>query len=80
MATLKPRVNVPFDPASYAELKALAEGEGCSLSEQVRSMVLEMLELIEDRALASAAAARRPTLRKGLSHGRIWGRSPRKRQ
>lgn len=80
MATVKPRVNVPFDPASYAELKALAAGGGCSLSEQVRSMVLEMLKVIEDRALASAATARRRTIGKGLSHGRIWGRHGRKRR
>lgn len=80
MATVKPRINVPFDPASYGEIKALAADQGCSLSEQVRSMVLEMLELIEDRALASAAGARRRTLRKGLSHGQVWGGQKRKRR
>jgi len=76
MATLKPRVNVPFDRASHAELSALAAQRGCSLSEQVRSMVLEMLDLMEDRALASAAAARRRTLRGrlALSHDQVWGR------
>ncbi len=76
MATTKPRVNVPFDRASHAELSALAAEKGCSLSEQVRSMVLEMLDLMEDRALASAAAGRRRTFRgkRALSHQQAWSR------
>ena len=79
MATVKPRVNVPFDRTSYAELEALATERGCSLSHQVRTMVLEMLELLEDRALASAAAGRRRTLRRkrALSHAQVWGRRAR---
>lgn len=75
MATTKPRINVALDPASYEEIEALAEKRGCSLSEQVRSMVLDMLELLEDRALAAEAAARRRTLRgmAKLSHAQVWG-------
>jgi hypothetical protein len=75
MATTKPRVNVVLDRASYAEIEALAERHGCSLSEQVRSMVLNMLELLEDRGLASAATSRRKSLRgrAPLSHADIWG-------
>ncbi|HEX5138067.1 MAG TPA: antitoxin, RHH family protein [Planctomycetota bacterium] len=76
MATTKPRINVVLDSASYKEIEALAETRGCSLSEQVRSMVLDMLELLEDRALASAASSRRRTLRgkPALSHAEVWGR------
>jgi len=79
MATTKPRINVPFDPAAYKELASLAKARGCSLSEQVRSMVLEMLE---DRELASAAAARRRTVRKKtvLSHEQVWGRKAKRRR
>lgn len=81
MATTKPRVNVVLDRASYAEIEALADRHGCSLSEQVRSMVLDMLELIEDRALAAAASSRRRTLRGkvALSHAQVWGRKPKSR-
>lgn len=79
MATVKPRVNVPFDRAVYADLEALAAERGCSLSHQVRSLVLEMLELLEDRALASVAAGRRRTLRRkrALSHEQVWGKRAR---
>jgi hypothetical protein len=82
MATTKPRINVPFAPAAYKELVSLAKERGCSLSEQVRSMVLEMLELIEDRELASAATSRRRTLRKktALSHEEMWGRKAKRRR
>ncbi len=75
MATTKPRINVVLDSASYEEISTLAEKGGCSLSEQVRSMVLDMLELIEDRALATSASSRRRTLRgKALhSHAQVWG-------
>ena len=75
MATSKPRINVALDTGSYEEIEALARSRGCSLSEQVRSMVLDMLDLLEDRALASAASARRRTLRgkAALSHERVWG-------
>jgi hypothetical protein len=81
MATTKPRVNVTLDPASYRELEALADKHGCSLSEQVRSMVLDMLELLEDRALAAAAASRRGTLRgkATLSHEQIWAKKAKAR-
>jgi len=82
MATTKPRINVVLDTASYERIEALAETRGCSLSEQVRSMVLDMLELQEDRALAKAAASRRETLRaKGaLSHAQVWGGKAKKRR
>lgn len=82
MATTKPRINVPFDSAAYRELASLAKARGCSLSQQVRSMVLEMLELIEDRELASAAASRRRTLRRktALSHEQIWDRKAKRRR
>lgn len=81
MATTKPRINVALDSASYGEIEALAQRRGCSLSEQVRSMVLDMLELLEDRALASAASWRRRTLRgkAALSHEQVWGGKPRHR-
>lgn len=81
MATTKPRINVALDPASYEEIEALAERRGCSLSAQVRSMVLDMLELLEDRALASAATSRRRTLRgkTTLSHEQVWGGKAKKR-
>jgi predicted DNA-binding protein len=73
-------VNVALDPASYREIEALAERTGCSLSEQVRSMVLDMLDLMEDRALAAAASSRRRTLRgkATLSHGQVWGKPKRR--
>ena len=76
MATTKPRINVVLDRTAYREIETLARSRGCSLSEQVRSMVLDMLDLLEDRALADAASSRRRTLRRGatLSHPQVWGR------
>jgi hypothetical protein len=81
MATTKPRINVVLDPAAYREIETLAQSRGCSLSEQVRSMVLDMLDLLEDRALADAASSRRRTLRgrEALSHPQVWGRKGGKR-
>lgn len=76
MATTKPRINVVLDRASYKELEALADRHGCSLLEQVRSMVLDMLDLLEDRTLAAAAVSRRRTLRGKamLSHEQVWAK------
>jgi hypothetical protein len=82
MATTKPRINVALDRGPYEELEALAAERGWSLSAQVRSMVLEMLDLLEDRALASSANERRRTLRgkAALSHEQVWGRKAKGRR
>jgi hypothetical protein len=81
MATTKPRINVALDSESFQSIEALAERRGCSLSEMVRILVLDMLELNEDRALAEAASVRRRTLKGAatLTHEQVFGRRRGKR-
>ncbi|MBI4563510.1 MAG: hypothetical protein HY716_02295 [Planctomycetes bacterium] len=75
MPTRKPRINMVLASEDYAELRALAERAGTSLSDLTRSLVLEMLEILEDRELAAMASERRESLSGGktLAHEAVWG-------
>ena len=75
MATVKPRINMVLDPEDYSELKALAKHEGRSLSDLARSLVMEMMEITEDRGLAALASERRKTFsaQAALTHKQVWG-------
>jgi hypothetical protein len=76
MASKKPRINMVLDPDDYEKLRVLAEMNDKSLSDQARSLLLEMMEIREDMALAEMAAKRRSTFSRGkaLSHEQMWGR------
>ncbi len=58
MPTTLPRVQVSFEPSTYAMLERVSHAEGASLSQVVASLVQTSLELSEDLALAEIGEAR----------------------
>jgi hypothetical protein len=58
MPTTLPRVNVPFERATYEALAEISKVKHESLSRVVANLVKYALELAEDLALAKCAEAR----------------------
>jgi hypothetical protein len=59
MAAKNLRVNAVLEPALYERVETLAKREGVSLSQKVRDLVREALDLLEDEELESRVEARR---------------------
>ncbi len=59
MATKNPRVNTVLEPPLYRTVESLAKKERVSLSQKVRDLVREALDLVEDEGLESLVEARR---------------------
>jgi predicted DNA-binding protein len=74
MPTKNPRINVVLDTVMYQNIQYLAAKEGVSLSNKVRDLIREALEIQEDIYLASFAEERDNTLdiSSSLSHEDIW--------
>ncbi len=64
MSTTLPRVQVAFEPSTYAILERVSRTEGASLSHVVASLVQTSLELSEDLALAQVGEARLASFRR----------------
>ena len=75
MPTRLPRINVVFDPATHRAIRRRASRDGASLSDAVRRLVDEAIELEEDLALARLAGGREKTFsrRTALRHDEVWG-------
>lgn len=58
MATNNPRINTVLEPPVYKAVEYLAKREGVSLSQKVRDLIVEALELLEDEGLAYLAEKR----------------------
>lgn len=67
-----PRVNVTFDESSAGLISALAEYENKSLSNIVRDLTLEALELREDLYLSKIAQKLEQSNTKTYSHEEAW--------
>jgi predicted DNA-binding protein len=59
VAAKNPRVNAVLEPALYERVEILAKREGVSLSQKVRDLVRDALELLEDEGLESRVETRR---------------------
>lgn len=59
MPTKNPRVNTVLEPRLFEAVGRLARSEGVSLSEKVRDLVREAVELVEDESLDALARDRR---------------------
>ncbi|MBI2094270.1 MAG: hypothetical protein HYT88_06085 [Candidatus Omnitrophica bacterium] len=64
MPTTLPRVNVPFEPATYSILRQFSRTQHASLSQVVSRLVKYAIELSEDLALAEVAEERLGTFRR----------------
>jgi hypothetical protein len=59
MPTKNPRVNTVLEPPLFRAVERLAKADQVSLSEKVRDLVREAVELVEDEGLETIARARR---------------------
>lgn len=59
MPTKNPRVNTVLEPPLFRAVERLAKSDHVSLSEKVRDLVREAVELVEDEGLESLARERR---------------------
>ena len=71
MPTTRPRINTVLEPPLYKAVEQLAHAEGISLSQKVRDLVKEALELVEDAGLDAIVADRRKRSDKLLSHDEV---------
>lgn len=59
MPTKNPRVNTVLEPPLFRAVERLARSDRVSLSEKVRDLVRDAVELVEDERLESLARDRR---------------------
>ncbi len=68
MPTTLPRINAVLEPQLYYAVERLAKARGVSLSQEVRDLVKDSLELLEDAGWGAIVEARRKLPGKGISH------------
>ena len=59
MSTSSARINTVLEPGLYREVERLARAEGVSLSQKVRDLVRDALEMVEDAGWESIVERRR---------------------
>lgn len=75
MPTKQPRINTVLEPPVYQMVQRLARADQVSLSQKVRDLVLDALELIEDEGLEQLAQRRRKAAKpRWISHDEFWHR------
>ncbi len=74
MPARNPRINVILDPSLYKKVQFLAKKEGVSLSNKVRNLLIEALEVNEDVYLAALGEEREKSWKKAsaLTHDEVW--------
>ncbi len=72
MSTKSPRVNAVLEEPLFRAVETLAKQDGVSLSQKVRDLVREALELVEDEGLEAIVLRRRSGRRQGwVSHAEV---------
>jgi hypothetical protein len=71
MPTTNPRVNAVLEPPLYEAVERLAKAEGISLSQKVRDLVREALELVEDEGWETIVAERKKKPGRFISHHEV---------
>lgn len=78
MPTKQPRINTVLEPPVYQVVQRLARADRVSLSQKMRDLVLQALELIEDEGLEHLVEQRRKTTApKWIPHDEFWSRQRR---
>lgn len=74
MSTKHPKINLVIERPLFETIKTLSEQNDLSLSSQIRSLVLEALENIEDIELVKLAEERYRTFNhhKAITHKEMW--------
>ena len=68
MPSAHPRINTVLEPPLYKAVKRLADRDRVSLSQKVRDLVREALELLEDAALEELVTKRRDNPAPSIPH------------
>lgn len=71
MPSTHPRINTVLEPPIYKAVKRLADRDRVSLSQKVRDLVREALELLEDAALEELVAERRNNPAPSIPHAAV---------
>ena len=71
MPSVHPRINTVLEPPLYETVKRLADQDGVSLSQKVRDLVREALELVEDATLEELVNQRRGNPAPSVSHAEL---------
>ena len=71
MPSTRPRINTVLEPPVYKAVKRLADRDHVSLSQKVRDLVREALELLEDAALEELVTERRNNPARSISHAEL---------
>ena len=71
MPSMHPRINTVLEPRLYRAVKRLADRDRVSLSQKVRDLVREALELVEDAALEEIVAERRNNPAPSIPHAEV---------
>ena len=71
MPSAHPRINAVLEPPLYKAVKRLADRDHVSLSQKVRDLVRDALELLEDAALEELVTARRKNPAPSISHAEV---------
>jgi len=71
MPSTHPRINTVLEPPVYEAVKRLATQDGVSLSQKVRDLVREALELLEDAALEEVVKERRKNPARSIPHAEV---------
>ena len=71
MPSTRPRINTVLEPPVYQAVKRLADCDHVSLSQKVRDLVREALELLEDAALEELVTERRNNPARSISHAEL---------
>ena len=71
MPSTHPRINTVLEPPVYEMVKRLATQDGVSLSQKVRDLVREALELLEDAALEDVVKERRKNPARSIPHAEV---------
>jgi hypothetical protein len=71
MPSTHPRINTVLEPPVYKAVKRLADRDHVSLSQKVRDLVREALELLEDAALEELVTERRNNPARSIPHAEL---------
>ena len=71
MPSVHPRINTVLEPPVYKTVKRLAKQDGVSLSQKVRDLVREALELLEDAAVEEIVNQRRKNPAPSIPHAAL---------
>lgn len=71
MPSTHPRINTVLEPPLYRAVKRLADRDRVSLSQKVRDLVRDALELLEDAALEELVSERRRNPAPSIPHAEL---------